>query len=279
MSSIEICPLDMLADETLRKRLAGAASVTEYFIVAEWSALPEARWIIQAPEAICSILVYPHQFSSPNGARWTARKGGGWRLGGCTDMPTALLKDGSLEDPLGRERLDGVFEGEAEVMGEGVIAVRFTLTNNSDIVWRDLYAWVCVLHEHTPFPYATHVHTDEGFVKFDSFDGLGGFAEARTFTPRGKALRDALLAEGMQTAWHPPQQVANPLRAITAEIDGEDYTVGITSPQALVLGGKETNPCTDMGIGFGDIPAGGAGTTEARIYFIKGTLEDLLQRM
>ena len=73
--------------------------------------------------------------------------------------------------------------------------------------------------------------------------------------------------------------MANPLRAVTAEIGGERYTVGISSPQALVLGGKEINPCTDMGIGFGDIPPGGAAVTEARIHFVKGTLEDLLQRV
>jgi len=279
MSDIGICPLNLLADDEVRQRLAGAHSFTDYLIVAEWSALPDARWIIQAPEAICSILVFPHQFSLPEGSRWTARRDAGLRMEPCTDMPTALLKDGSLEDPLGRARLDGVFEGEMEVVGEGAVALRFTLTNRSETAWRDLYVWVCLLHQHAPFPYATYVHTDEGFVKFDFFGGLGGFAEARTFTPKGKALRDALLAEGHRTAWHPPQQVANPLRAVTAEINGERYTVGISSPQALVLGGKESNPCTDMGIGFGAIPPGGAAVTEAQIHFVKGTLEDLLQRV
>jgi len=279
MSDVSICPLDMLPDDQVRRRLAGAAGFTDYLIVAEWPSLPGARWIIQAPEAICSILVYPHQFSRPEGARWTAREDGRLHMEPCTDMPTALLKNGSLEDPLGRAQLDGVFEGEIEVVGEGAIAVRFSLKNNSEIMWPDLYAWVCLLHHHAPFPFATYVHTDEGFVKFDSFDGIEGFAEARTFTPKGKALRDALLAEGHRTAWHPPQQVANPLRAVTAEVGGERYTVGIASPQALVLGGKETNPCTDMGIGFGDIPPGGTGTTEAHVHFVKGTLEDLLLRV
>ena len=55
MMDISLCPLNMLPDDGLRRRLAGESSFTDYYIVAEWSSLPEGRWIITAPEAICSI--------------------------------------------------------------------------------------------------------------------------------------------------------------------------------------------------------------------------------
>ncbi len=278
MGMVDIYPVSGLLGKGVGGKVLGGPGCMDHLIVARWERLPDAWWTIQAPEAICSILTRPGAFSFPQGMRWTAARPDAWRIEGVSDMPTATLEDGTPADPLGRERLDGVFGGEIEVIGTDEIALRFTLQNNSDLMWRDLYAWVDLVHKHTPFPQETYVHTDDGFKKFGSFGEIGGFAAARALTPEGEALRDALFADGVPTTWSPPDQVADPLRAVTTDVDGEPCTVGIVSPQALVLGGNETSPRTDLGVGFGDILPGDSGTAEVRICFVEGTLDDLLAR-
>ena len=268
-----------MSDPSLREKLTGARQHVGHLLVIEWSLLPDAYWVVQSPEAICSILVAPHQFVGPH-LSWEARSPYSCSFEGCRNLKTAVLPDGSLEDPMGRPYLEGIFEGNVEVTNDDTVHLQFRMHNQSTISWLDLYAWVCLMQTHTGMPNLTYIHTREGFREAPHVPYVGGFAAARALTERGWALRRQLQSNTMIPAWDPAhEQVVDPLRAMTATIDGQPHTIGIGSSDALIVGGKETNPCTDLGIGFGNIPAGGAGTAELTIYFLPGTLDDLWERV
>jgi hypothetical protein len=72
-----------------------------------------------------------------------------------------------------------------------------------------------------------------------------------------------------------PHDAADGIRAaVIRRPAGGPLTVGLTSPDAAILGGKIEYPCTDLGLGVGALAPGATASVTATAWFIKGGLEE-----
>ena len=76
-----------------------------------------------------------------------------------------------------------------------------------------------------------------------------------------------------------PHPAADGCRAATMKYDGKDYVVGLASDDAVILGGKSSNPCQDLSLGFGPLKPAESAEVQATWWLLEGTLDDLLARL
>ena len=225
---------------------------------------------IRLPEAIGSLANAPQSFRYVVGQRWRVSRAGQWSYPG-----TSLQQFNSDKEPV-------AFSGEVSCtthMQDNGLTARLTVKNGDYSTWKSVYLWVCVMYNMTPSIDAqTMVSIDGELVPYDrACPAYVGPAGMRLATRRGREEFSRLLEEG-SCVEDPfaPHPIADPVRAACAVVGGTEIWIVVESSQAVVLGGYDKNPCSDMALGYGDILPGDSATADLRVHLIEGDRKHVL---
>lgn len=177
-----------------------------------------------------------------------------------------------------REPRDTGIDISARTRREGNrVAMEVQVRNLYPALVRSVYVWICLGHWYAPaMSSKTLVRLQNHFAYYEqAFPHFWGPAGMRCYTPLGEKERKRLeQARAMVQPW-PDSQIAEPVRCATGKINGRDFVAGIGSPDAAILGGYDSNPCTDVALLIGDLTAGAHRSARVAAYFGFGTPEDL----
>ncbi len=137
-----------------------------------------------------------------------------------------------------------------------------SMTNQDDKPWANTMAWLCFNHHAAKAYYRaeTFLRTTQGW------EPTRLVAEYNSFAVRERLF--SWFTDASQTAEHG-------IIATRVEEQGQPYVIAIAAQGAVMLGQTTVWPCTDIGIGFGDLKPGETVTRRGRLYFLPGDLEDL----
>jgi len=208
----------------------------------EW---PDALWHVRLPEKIAS------DDTATTGAyqeriQWS-RTGDGWEF---RDLPLA--------------ELEGTIDGSIRVV-EDIVEYSLALTNASEKVWPRALAWLCFNHI-----MATTYYRYRNFI-FRRHEAIE--------TP--ERVEQHYCVGGQQRDWWIQGEIepdASLIATQCVDAEGAPFTAGIAAERAILLGQNPAWPCTDIGLFFGDVGLGQRSAVRGRIYFCRGTPEDLWHR-
>ncbi len=253
----------------------------EQSLFVEWSKIPHTLFKMNFPEAIISLgrlgSARASGFVYVRKLQWRPHGTDGWKF----DVP--------LKTDIPSPFPPGVAPDLCRIRGwitpaEDHIDLRLQLTNQTGQTLEPLSLFVCTGRNLGA--------TAERLVTRDYFLRDGGFLpwepQEAQFT-FGPARIAALTEKGWQQfKWfadrgHIPPVKAHPAadgcRAAVVQHDGKEYVVGFTSDDAVILGGKSSNPCQDLSLGFGPLQPGESAEVRARWWFLEGGLDELLTRL
>jgi hypothetical protein len=267
----------------------------EWALLVQWSEIPDGIFQLALPEF--SIRLDKTGWTRyVCGHRWQRAGLQVWR----SDVPLQFEKPNPLKSDAPRH-LRRKFEVEPEVLYQARlqssaeafddrVEIRMQLTNESNQSLDPQIFWVCFLHgwggedfnrETVPgISHDTFFFREGRFLPWRSQERDFVFmrASGSALTPLGwKQLQHFRERDGdaLPVKRHQP---ADGLRAALIQRSTGSLVVGLTSPDAAVLGGKIEYPCTDLGLGMGVLEPGATATVHATAWFLKGDLEALHRR-
>ena len=220
-----------------------AAPYVAHLVTIHPSAFPDALWRLSLPEKVAT--------DSDEGT-------GSYEVG----MTWAETDDGWAFDYCPLAGLDGAMAAKIGVQNE-VVRYSLTLVNQSSESWKRTLVWLCFNHS-----LARQYYQHRNYV----FSG-----DTTILTPPDKWEKYSV--KGRERNWWPDGGIAVTESLITTvcrDSDGREFSVGIGAREAMMVGQNPTWPCTDIGLLFGDVPAGAQATVDGAIYFVYGSPLDVL---
>ncbi len=218
---------------------------------------------VRLPESMGTLVDAAGSFRYVAGQNWRVSKDGDWSYSG-----TSLQQFGG--------NAPCSFNGEiscATRVEDSTLIAELTLCNGGFATWKSPYLWVCVLYKYAPaFHSQTLVSVGGSLIPYEqTYPQFFGPAGMRALTGRGLAQIERLEREGYCVDGQFPRDViAEPVRAARACVDGRDLAVTVRSEQAVLVGGYDENPCSDLAVGFGDVAPGGRSTAVVKVSVIEG---------
>ncbi len=280
--SLRVTPCDQATPEQIKLLGHDLPQLSrEISLFVEWSKIPNTLFMMHFPEAIISLrrlrsswaagFVYIRELQKePHGT-------GGWKF----DVP--------LKTDTRRPASVGITPYPCRIRGwitpaEDHIDLRLQFTNQSQQTLEPQSLFVCTGQNLGAT--GDRVITGDYFMSEGKFLPWGPQESKFTFAPARIA---ALTEKGWQQyKWFEdrgytppvkPHPAADGCRAATIKYDGKEYVVGFASDDAVILGGKSSNPCQDLSLGFGPLKPGESAEVRATWWFIEGDLHDLLARL
>lgn len=205
---------------------------------------PDGLWFLRLPEQIATDLdskTGPYQV----GMTWM-RAENGWKF-----EPSPIVG------------LDGTVEAAISSVAAGTVDFTLAVCNQSQAIWWRALAWLCFNHSHATeyYRYRNFVCCDTGVVttppKTEEHYCLPG--HDRDWWSKGKVR---------------PQV---PIIGTRCAMDSEEpFCVAIAAEEAIMVGQSPGWPCTDIALLFGDVLPGSTSVVRGKIYFSKGTPEEVL---
>jgi len=220
---------------------------------------------VSLPESMGTLVDAAGSFRYVAGQNWRVSSDGNWSYAG-----TSLQQFGGGGDA------PCSFNGEvscATRVEDSTLIAELTLRNGGFSTWKSPYLWVCVLYQYAPaFQSETLVSVGGNLIAYQqAYPQFFGPAGMRALTVRGLAEVERLEREGYCVKGEfPREMIADPVRAARACVDGRDLAVTVRSEQAVLVGGYDENPCSDLAVGFGDVAPGGRGTAVVKVSVIEG---------
>lgn len=268
--TVNALPLSLISDEWYR-RLRPMTTTREVSMLLWDTRMPGNYWDLRLPEGVGSMR-RPTSFRFIVHQPWRIDEAGDWGY-----SHTSWQRLNSHKEAIS-------FPGEVSCRTrrlEDGLAVELTLRNADEVDWRSAYAWVCMPHKTAPdFSPRTWLRMGGQFVPYqEACPRSLGPAGMRILTEHGLEERRRLEAEGLALGEFAEARACDGLRCATGEVGGRPCVAGIASPHATIAGGFDDNPCTDLALGFGDVPARGRASVRLVAYFLVGTLEDFAARV
>ena len=215
----------------------------------EHPVLQDGMWFLRLPELVVPMNAQRNDVDYQEVRNWR-RNDRGWSY---PEIP--LSAKGNYE---------GTISSQIE-SDEDSVTFEISLTNHGPRAWENTLAWLCFNHHaaQSYYPAQTHILTQRGWERTEL-----------------KGTHYSFSVGGCELPWweRSGQKTTRGIIATCIESDGEPYVVAVASPTALLLGQSSTWPCTDIGIGFGNPRPGETVSRTGRIYFHKGTLDELAER-
>ena len=228
---------------------------------------------LRSPEGIGSLISAPGSYRYVVGQSWQVSQQGNWSY-----------KARGLQHYAG-SRTPVFFNGElkcrTEIHPDGLTA-HFSLYNGDFSTQKSVFLWVCALYRWAPrFEKKTLVSVDGQMVDYETAcQGTRGPSGMRTLTRQGLAEIMRLEKEGHRV--HCPFRrdfTAEGVRAIGTKVDGKEIWSVLRSDDAVLLGGNDTNPCTDMALGLGDLEPGERRSAKVSLQLVECPQEQILERI
>jgi len=271
---LRIIPLSCVDGEWLSDvKPPGTADLHGMSLLAFDDALSGQPVDIRLPEAIGTMVDAPGSFRYVTGQDWKISREGDWSYAGTSRQRFNSTKE------------DVAFNGEVScstrVDGETLLA-ELTVRNGGFATWKSVYLWVCVSYVMAPaFDAKTLVSVDGKLVPYEETQPeFFGAAGMRLLTAKGLAEVRRLREEGHSVSCpFPTDVIADPVRAARATVDCREIGVVVSSDAAVLVGGYDTNPCTDFALGFGDLEPGGRANGSVEVRFTEEPLDGIMTRL
>lgn len=268
---LRIVPLSCIDGEWLSDvKPCGPADLHDMSLLAFDDALSGQPVDIRLPEAIGTMVDAPGSFRYVTGQDWRISREGAWSYAGTSRQRFNSTKD------------DVAFNGEVScttrVDGETLLA-ELTVRNGGFATWKSVYLWVCVSYMMAPaFDPKTLVSVDGKLVSYEQTQPeVLGPAGMRMLTAKGLSEVRRLREEGLSASCpFPTDVIADPVRAARAVVDGREIGIVVSSAAAVLVGGYDTNPCTDLALGFGDLQPGGRAGASMEVRFTEEPLDGII---
>jgi len=225
---------------------------------------------IRLPEAIGTMVDAPGSFRYVTGQDWKISREGDWSYAGTSRQRFNSTKE------------DVAFNGEVScttrVDGETLLA-ELTVRNGGFATWKSVYLWVCVSYSMAPaFDPQTLVSVGGKLVPYEQTQAeFFGAAGMRLLTAKGLAEVRRLREEGHSVNCpFPADVITDQARAARAAVDGREIGVVVSSDAAVLVGGYDRNPCTDLALGFGDLGPGERANASVAVRFTEEPLDGIM---
>ena len=238
-----------------------------------WEDRPEkASWILRLPE---QIYVNGRKLHYQVGMRWV-REGERWTY---ADSPVRDLNGFWKQDPKSdsyRFQLDPAAERRpvlgrqgASIHADATGAHYFlSITNGSDEPWRDVHAWVCLDHYHTPVTgYRPYLKVGSSWTEYQKIPGVG----PATFLPVVERTGEFHRVRPRSKA---PASVGFPGVVCWNITDKGHLLTAHFSRDALAVLANQHAPCTDLLFWFGDLPPGQRAVRTGHVLVARASLEE-----
>ena len=242
-----------------------------------WEDRPEkASWILRLPEQIYfngRKLHYQVGMQWVNaGSRWAYSDApvrdlnGLWKLDPKHDFYHYLLDEAAATRAVVGRQSAGIY---ADATGA---YYSVSVTNGSGEPWRDVHAWICLDHYHTPVTgYRPYLKVGSSWTEYQRLPGVG----PATFLPvegrSGEFFR-------VQLGSKAPSSVSFPGVVCWNITDKGHLLTAHFSRDALAVLANQNAPCTDLLLWFGDLQPGQRVTRGGHILIARASLEDFQQQ-
>ena len=223
------------------------------------------------PEAIGTMVDAAGSFRYVTGQNWQMSRDGAWSY------------DGTSRQRFNSTKRDIDFSGEvscaARLEGDTLTA-ELTVRNGDFATWTSVYLWVCVMYTPAPAMDSKTLVSVEGKLApyEETWPDFFGPAGMRALTVKGLREVERLESEGRKVKCPFPRDiVADPIRAARPRAGSDGPAVVVWSGDAVLLGGYDKNPCTDLALGFGDIGPGQRATCSVNVRFTEEPLDDMIK--
>ena len=226
---------------------------------------------LRSPEGIGSMSSASRTYRYVVGQAWQVSQQGDWSY-----KVRGLQHYAGSKTPV---FFNGELNCRTEMNPDGLTA-HFSLYNGDFSTQKSVFLWVCALYRWAPrFEKKTLVSVDGHMLDYEKVCGpTKGPSGMRTLTKKGLDEITRLEKEGHRV--HCPFRrdfTAEGVRAIRTKADGKEIWSVLRSDDAVLLGGNETNPCTDMALGLGDLEPGERRTAKVSLQLVEGPAEKILQ--
>lgn len=248
----------------------------EQSLLVEWSKIPDILFKINFPESLLSLHNPVKSFNYVRELQWETHGSGGWKF-------DALLKTSPYAEVPASAPYPARIRGWI-TPAEDHLDLRLQLINESQQLIKPQSLFVCT-GQNLPTT-AKRVITADYFMRNGKF--LPWRTQEENFEFASASIA-ALTEKGWQQCkWfesrgqkppvkpHPP---ADGVRAGLIDLGKRQFVVALVSDDAIVLGGKSSNPCQDLSLGFGPLEPGASAQMQATWWFIEGGLDDLLAHL
>jgi len=211
--------------------------------------LPDGTWFLRLPELVVPVNAQRNEVDYQEVRNWEENDGA-WRY---PEIP--LSANGNYQGTIATR-----IESDADT-----VTFEISLTNQGHRPWENTLAWLCFNH-----------HPAQNYYRTQTYILSKGGWELTKLT----GTHSSFPVGGCELPWweRNEQKASQGIIATCIQCNGEPFVIAIASPTALLLGQSSAWPCIDIGIGFGDPPAGATVSRTGRIYFHKGTLDELAAR-
>jgi len=228
---------------------------------------------LRSPEGIGSLISAPRSYRYVVGQSWRVSQQDNWSC-----KVRGLQHYAGSSTPV---FFNGELNCRTEVNPNGLTA-HFSLYNGDFSTQKSVYLWICALYRWAPrFEKKTLVGVDGQMADYEKVCGeTRGPSGMRTLTKKGLAEIVRLEKEGHRV--HCPFRrdfTAEGVRAIGTKVDGKEIWSVLRSDDAVLLGGNETNPCTDMALGLGDLEPGERRSAKVSLQLVECPGEKILERI
>ena len=242
-----------------------------------WEDRPEkASWILRLPE---QIYVNGRKLHYQVGMRWV-KAGESWTY---SDAPVRDLNGLWKLDPkrdFYHYQLDEAAATKA-VLGRQSASIyadttgahySVSVANDSGEPWKDVHAWICLDHYHTPVTgYRPYLKVGSFWTEYQKLAGVG----PSTFLPVAEK-RDAFLR--VRTGSKAPSSVSFPGVVCWNITDKGHLLTAHFSQDALAVLANQNAPCTDLLLWFGDLQPGQRVTRSGHVLIARASLEEFQQQ-
>lgn len=248
----------------------------EQSLLVEWSKMPNTLFKMNFPESLLSLHSPVKSFDLVRELQWQTHASGGWKFDVSLKTSHGSLAKAGAPYPA---RIRGWITPAADHLD-----LRLQLTNQSQQSLEPQSLFVCT-GQNLPAT-VERVITADFFMRDGKFLPWGPQEAEFMFAP---ANISALTKAGWQQyKWfesrdrkppvrpHPP---ADGVRAGLINQGERQFVVALVSDDAIVLGGKSSNPCQDLSLGFGPLRPNETAQMSATWWFLEGGLDNLLTRL
>ena len=261
-------------------------------IFVQWRDVPDGIFQLSVPEFVATLMDGSTKFVC--GHEWQADGPHGLK----TDVPLQLVRR-QKDNPF-RPGHPYVIEPYTPYAArlrawvrayEDRVEIRIQLENQSKTELSPQAMWVCFLQgwggpkfDQITVPgllRESYFRRDEKFLLWSDqiqkfrFMGAGGSA----LTEAGWRQIDDFTKRNGTAAKVRRHAAAEGIRAALIDRGGERHVVALTSDQAVILGGKDSNPCLDLGLDVGSLPPGASQEGRATAWFLRGGLDVLAKKL
>ena len=238
-----------------------------------WEDRPEkASWILRLPE---QIYVNGRKLHYQVGMRWV-KEGERWTY---SDSPVRDLNGLWRQDPKSdfyRFQLDPAAERKPVLGRQGAsihadatgVHYFLSITNGSDEPWKDVHAWVCLDHYHTPVTgYRPYLKVGSSWTEYQKIPGVG----PATFLPVAERTGEFHRVRPGSKA---PASVGFPGVVCWNITDKGHLLTAHLSRDALAVLANQNAPCTDLLFWFGDLQPGQRAIRTGDVLVARASLEE-----